>query len=338
MANGDWQALRDAVPDSTLRNRVDAAWSGGPRRVGLAVESLMVPYEALLKVLRWEVADGRQRWEQGDREGAIAIWAKLLDATTERAGDGLVDAMISVAAQSQILLAVQSSVAASASLSPAAQRQLIAALAPLERMPDRIGMVMDTEWAFVPSIWQGVREQPCASLAFGMESSAVEKALCRMTAWTYDHNDTVNLLATANRWAQQSVLRAARADPSPAEATLTGPFDCSTMAWAPAVCLLFERNPIGRMLAALVAPMYSTYGTRVADLRNLAAATRLTVAARANNVAKAGLAAFVAAAPADQRNVFSGQAFAFDAASGRLQVPLRTPSTVLGKERYELPL
>lgn len=85
--------------------------------------------------------------------------------------------------------------------------------------------------------------------------------------------------------------------------------------------------------------MYPPYGTRVADLRNLAAATRLTIEARRRGLSGDALAAFVANAPADMRDVFTGKPFEYDAAKKELRPVLREKNTVLGeKGPYALPL
>ncbi len=334
----EWSALHAAAPHDILRQRADLIWAAGPRRTGLSVEAPLPPYDTLMKVLRWQTADARQLWIDGDVGRASGIYHRLLNATASRSGDSLIDAMISVAAQSQLLLSVQSNVAASQGLDAGVAEQLVAALQVVDSTPDRLDSLMDIEWAVVRAVWDVVRASPCQSLAFGAAPSWSEQAVCKFTEWTIDHNDTINLAASANRAAQQALQRAARAEPELLRDKETDPFACGRLDWLGPMCLPFVRNPMGRIVAGISAPMYAQYGTRIADLRNLAAATRLAITARTKGVAKADLAAFIAAAEPDQRDVFTGQPFAFDAAGGRLRVQLRTPSTVLGQESYELPL
>lgn len=334
----EWSALHAAAPHDILRQRADLIWAAGPRRTGLSVEALLPPYDTLMKVLRWQTADARQLWIDGDVGRASGIYHRLLNATASRSGDSLIDAMISVAAQSQLLLSVQSNVAASQGLDAGVAEQLVAALQVVDSTPDRLDSLMDIEWAVVRAVWDVVRASPCQSLAFGAAPSWSEQAVCKFTEWTIDHNDTINLAASANRAAQQALQCAARAEPELLRDKETDPFACGRLDWLGPMCLPFVRNPMGRIVAGISAPTYAQYGSRIADLRNLAAATRLAITARTKGVAKADLAAFIAAAEPDQRDVFTGQPFAFDAAGGRLRVQLRTPSTVLGQESYELPL
>ena len=106
------------------------------------------------------------------------------------------------------------------------------------------------------------------------------------------------------------------------------------------LCLPFTRNPIGEILSAIALPTYPGYGTRVADLRNLAAATRLTIEARRRGLSGDALAQIIASAPNDQRDVFSGKAFVYDAATGQLRIALRERSSTPGEKgaTYSLPL
>ena len=93
------------------------------------------------------------------------------------------------------------------------------------------------------------------------------------------------------------------------------------------------------ILTQVAQPSYRSYGVRVADLRNLAAATRLAIEARRKGL-KDGevLARFVAEAPDNMRDVFTQQPFAYDATKRRLSIELREKSTVLGEGSYRLPL
>jgi esterase/lipase superfamily enzyme len=93
------------------------------------------------------------------------------------------------------------------------------------------------------------------------------------------------------------------------------------------------------VLTQIGLPDYHSYGTRIADLRNLAAATRLTVEARRQGLSGEALARFIAQAPEDMRDVFSRQAFAYNPQSRELTIVLREKSPVLGDPgEYRLPL
>ena len=209
-------------------------------------------------------------------------------------------------------------------------RALQLALASLEQMPERAAESMLGEWQLHHSVIATMGSVPRSPFSFDGQDH-LQNMFARFGPVFYDQQDTLNAFARNDRWLEHAFVAAARAQPLPtAMETIDTPSSF--------LLLPFSRNPVGRLLAAISAPMYGDYGTRVADLRNLAAATRLTVAARADAVPKSGFAAFIAAAAPDQRDVFTGRPFAFDAVTGRLQVQLRVPSTVLGEARYELPL
>lgn len=134
------------------------------------------------------------------------------------------------------------------------------------------------------------------------------------------------------------MLTTANGKPAPMMPDEWQQFGCHALQALAPVCLPFMRNPVGRVLAAIALPSYADYGTRVGDLSNLAAATRLTISAREQGVAAVKLAAFVTSAPADQRDVFSAEPLAYDATARKLKIKLRTKSSILGNDGYELAL
>ncbi len=92
-----------------------------------------------------------------------------------------------------------------------------------------------------------------------------------------------------------------------------------------------------------VSPTYTSYGTsygtRVADLRNLAAATRLTIEVRRQGLSGEALAHFVAHTPDNMRDVFTRQPFAYNLQTRELTIVLREKSPVLGDAgEYRLPI
>jgi hypothetical protein len=106
----------------------------------------------------------------------------------------------------------------------------------------------------------------------------------------------------------------------------------------PPLCALLGRNGIGMILMSVAEPAYGSYGTRIADLRNLAAATRLTIEARRQGLQGEALAHFVAEAPENMRDIFSKAPFAYDPSQRQLTIRLREKSTVLGEGSYTLSL
>lgn len=323
--------IADARPDDELLRRDDIVWTAGPRRLGATPESPLPPFDVLARVTRWRIADAARLWHTGARDQAIATWRQVLERTTACAGDTLIDAMISVNLQTQTLLAIQYALVAATDAPTAEEaRALQLALASLEQMPERAAESMLGEWQLHRSVVATMGNVPRSPFSFDGQDH-LQNMFARFGPVFYDQQDTLNAFARNDRWLEHAFVAAARAQPVPAAMeTIDTPSSF--------LLLPFSRNPVGRLLAAIAAPMYGDYGTRVADLRNLAAATRLTIAARAGAVPKSGFAAFIAAAAPDQRDVFTGRPFAFDAVTGRLQMQLRVPSTVLGEARYELPL
>lgn len=104
------------------------------------------------------------------------------------------------------------------------------------------------------------------------------------------------------------------------------------------LCLPFVRNPFGMWVNE---PDFFDIrqGTHIADLRNLAAATRLTIEARRQGLRGDALARFVASAPEGMRDLFTQQAFAYNIQTRELTIVLREKSPVLGEPgAYRLPL
>ena len=263
---------------------------------------------------------------------SVADWAKSASTT-------LIEAMLSTAAQTQVLIAIQSSVAHSTGIDEASANGLLAALKPIETMPDSIAESMVAEWQIHTNLTKKMSENPTQLIGVDAERSAYQRALDHISWWTFDPSDTMNAMAKGNLWSQDALRKTARGEAQPEYPAELSALQCAAgRDWA-LVCLPFLRNPAGRILSALATPAYGNYGVRVADLQNLAAATRLTIEARRRGLAGAALAQFVAAAPTEMHDVFTGNPFTHDPARNRVRVELRDRSTILGeKGPYELPL
>jgi len=334
----EWNALSALVPDPALRARADLVWAGEARRVGAAIDAPMVRYDALSRIARWQIADARAAWLRGEHGVASATWARLLEDTTRHAGDSLIDAMISAAIQTQTLLAIQSAVSSSQALASADAARLLAAMGAVERMPDAVAKSLLFEWRLHQDVLEKVDDASALSSIAASESGAVRTLVERLSRWGFDRTDTLNLFARNNRWSANAMLTTANGKPAPMMPDEWQQFGCHSLQALAPVCLPFMRNPVGRVLAAIALPSYADYGTPVGDLSNLAAATRLTISAREQGVAAVKLAAFVTSAPADQRDVFSAEPLAYDATARKLKIKLRTKSSILGNDGYELAL
>ena len=334
-----WQTLASVVVDETLQARADAVRGGGVRRLGEKVDDPFPPYDALMKLERWRIARGVVAWRGDDRPMATNLWTTAIADWAKSASSSLIEAMLATAAQRQVLIAMQSSVARVESVDEATANGLLAALKPIETMPDAVAESMIAEWQLHRSLMKQLSENPMGGVTMGAQRDAIEAATDRMSAWTFDANDTLNLFASNNLWSQDALLKAARGQTAPAYPADRRAFGCGSAGVWGMVCLPFMRNPVGRMMTSIAMPAYASYGVRVGDLRNFAAATRLTIEARHRGLAGDALVQFVAKAPSDMRDVFTGQPFVYDAARKRLVVELHERSTVLGdKGPYELAL
>jgi hypothetical protein len=334
-----WQTLAAITPDPVIVARAEAVWAGDARRLGVDVDSPIAEFQNLIKLERWRTAGSIQTWDSRNRAQAVASWTRSIDDWVKSADDSLIDAMISTAALSQVMIAMQDAVARSERIDDATAEAALAALAPIENMPQAITDSMLTEWLLTSRTMKSLPDTKSPLYVPGQgDSGLLMRTVERGATLTFDVNDTLNRLAVVNLQSQRTVMSAARGEPETPikwEGMTTA---CGSLGDWEFFCLPFVRNPIGRILVAISAPLYRDYGVRIADLRNLAAATRLTMEARRRGLAGDALATFVAAAPADMRDVFSKQPFTYDPATNRLRIGLRQRSTVLGDKSYELAL
>ena len=335
-----WQLIAAAIPDETVKTRADAVRGGGVRRLGAEVDSPFLSYENLLKIERWRIARGVEAWRSNDRPQATELWRAAIAEWAQSADSTLIEAVLSVAAQTQVLIAMQGTVVQANRIDDATAESLLAAIKPIETMPHAVANSMLAEWQTHESVIKQMIDNPMRSMRLGAERNGYQRALDRLALWTFDANDTMNALAKANLWSQDALLKAAQGQAQPEFPDDTFFFGCATSEDWGMACLPFMRNPAGRILSSIAMPAYATYGVRVADLRNFAAATRLTIEVRRRQLAGDAAVQFVASAPADMRDVFSGNAFVYDVASKRLRIELREKSTILGEKgaTYELRL
>jgi hypothetical protein len=334
-----WRGLAQSVPDAELIARADVILAAGPRRLGAEVDSPIPIWSGLMTFERWRIASGVLAWENGNEAGALAGWASDISHWSKSAHESLIGAMLAVAAQTQATLALQNAAARSGRLSDALAAAALSAVAPIETMPAAVSDSMLAEWQTYSRILNSAMVSPTFGAALGIDRKFMHRATDRLARFVFDQNDTINRFAETHLWSQEAIKMVASGQGAPEFSMEWAAFGCTTGGDWGMLCLPFMRNPIGRILAAIAAPMYTNYGTRVADLRNLASATRLTIEARRRGLSGDALAAFVANAPADMRDVFTGKPFEYDAAKKELRPVLREKNTVLGeKGPYALPL
>jgi hypothetical protein len=332
MTDEQWRDIQSAALDPMLLARAEAVWAGDARRLGGRVESPLPQYDVLMRIERWRIARALALWNKGDLADAISAWRRSVNEWTQSADDSLIDAMLSTNAISQTLVAVQRAASRAERIDEATAASMISMLTPIESMPEAVTNSLLAEWRAMSTLIVEMQAKDAAA------ESAFDGSI-----WSdlvpLDVNDTLNRLAQSQQFAAESVNATARGQ-NPKTRWYEGMTpDCEWLGDDDFLCLPFLRNPTGRMLAGIAAPMYADYGTRVADLRNFAAVTRLTIEARRRGLTGDALAQFVANAPADMRDVFSGKAFSYSAATKRLNIELRAKSTVLGdKGFYEVSL
>jgi hypothetical protein len=312
--------------------------------LGVLPDSPITPFTPLLAIERWRTAEAWRQWQAGERSVALAAWDRSINDWVNSADDSLIDAMISMTVLSQIQLALQDAVARTDRIDDAAARAARAALARLGVLPEAISQSLLAEWHTQASLMRSLRSLPAESLSVATDLSGPMAHVSSLWhALTFDVNDTLNALASEHAVMNAAMVAAARGEAAPrihsnAAANANG-FGCAPLHTAAALCLPFMRNPVGRLLVTIATPMYAPYGLRVADVQNLAAATRLTVEARRQGLSGEALAQFVANAPADMRDLFTKQPFVYDASKRLLRVELRHKSNVLGDAgSYELTL
>jgi len=339
ITTAQWKALAAVAPDPLIVARAEAVWAGEARRLGVDIDSPIAEFQNLIKLERWRTARSIQAWDSKDRAQAVASWSRSINDWVKSADDSLIDAMVSTAALSQIMIAMQDAVARSERIDDATAEAALAALAAIETMPKAITDSMLTEWLLTSGIMKSLPEMKSPFYVPGQgESGFFMRTMERGATLTFDINDTLNRLATTNLKIQRTVMSAARGEPETPIEWEGMTMACGSLGDWEFFCLPFVRNPVGRIFVAISVPMYRDYGVRIADLRNLAAATRLTINARRRSHSGDALAQFVTSVSPDMRDVFSKRPFAYDASTKRLRIELRQRSTVLGEKSYELAL
>ena len=324
-----WALLAAATPDEVLIKRAETIWADGPRRLGAAADSPTAELLPLIQMERWRIAQARQKWQMGARADALKDWDRSVADWMKSADYTLVDAMVSAALFTQIQLAMQDSFARTNRVDDALAQTAIAALARVDALPVAIGESLLSEWQLGAGLARSMTTELMQPWKSNVKLPApFAKVVEYWTRYTYDLNDTLNHMArhfAADKASTEAAARGERlADPLP-------PTACQSKGeWALA-CIVVSRNIGGRMFVAMGSPTYSHYGVRIADVRNLAAATRLTVEARRRALVGNALAQFVASAPDGMRDVFTHKAFAYDASKRQLRIELRGKNTVLGE-------
>lgn len=334
----DWLSLSQETPDPRLLDRARVLWTQGHTRLGTDFDRHFADSRPLTQLAQWLLASAVQQWHDGRHQEALETWASVAEHAMGATGDDFVETMGSIGVLSRWLLSLQTALGSTQSLDSTTADRAMALLSLMDPLPQALQRSMISEWHgtvqsrahFGTSVHARWNEKTDADnrMAFywlGLIFDAL-----------YDPVDTINL-ATRDLEIQRQQLvnlaqgRGANHRVSRSPCPWLGPIEHA--------CLPLERNPLGRYLLRTNPAEYVPYGTRVADLRNLAAATRLTIEARRQGLTGEALARFIASAPEGMRDVFTQQAFAYAAEQRKLGIVLRGKSPVLGEPRtYELDL
>lgn len=334
----EWLTLAQAVPDQTLLSRTKEIAAAGPRIFGYRPLDPSPPLRPLLMLNLWQSAHALALWRQGRTDDAVSAFEDAIEDNLQSADDTLIEARVSMNGLSRNLLALQLALAQSPAPDEAIAQRLRHVLDAVDSMPSRGAKAMDAEWATYTSgfDFEELRNELDRPGVLGWFTTAPLRLTHR--------EDTLNRLAIQFGVARQRMLSASQGVSMAQSATTPMPdaSPCASLGKGAIVCYALLPNPIGRHFldnAGLRADAYEPYGIRIADVRNLAAATRLALEARRRGLAGQALATFVADAPPEMRDVFTRQPFAYNPQTRELIIVLREKSTVLGEAgEYRLPL
>ncbi|MEZ5704380.1 MAG: hypothetical protein R3E56_02965 [Burkholderiaceae bacterium] len=337
MSASQWTALASTPVAPPLRARFHELMKLERASIRVQDNRANIPetFSALLTLNQMEAARLRSRWAEGHHHATLAEWTHAMHAWTTFAGSNLMNTSVAVNALTHHLLAIHSLGRMQATT---AAPEDWSALLDLTRQSE--GLID----ALVPAI-ENERMAFRALQADLVQWQATRPAWQRWLAQTlYDESATANLhaslLAESHLVAQQAALGE----------TNLGPWEFK--AWerpcpgfpvlsrqSGSWCTLLGRNGAGFTMAWASVPSLQSHGTRIADLRNLAAATRLVMEARRQGVAPGEVETdWVQRAPDGLRDVFTNAPFELDIERKVLTIVIRAPNTVLGdaQSHYEL--
>jgi len=336
----DWLQLARTTPEAVLMERAETVWRHGHLRLGIDFDRPHAKRDPLLWLDQWRMASAAGMWHDGRWDEALRIWATSAGHALDTTGDDLSETMISVSTLTRLLLSLQTVVRSSDMLDDTSASKAKQLVSLVDALPEAGHRSMISEWQAIAHAFRGSYDGARTRLQakreeVAPESRAIWMYLLSFLDLMYDPVDTVNLMSTQFEEQRAAMLAAAKGlQPG----TVSPPRICTWLGRFWHVCRPHERNPVGRWGARLSMD-HIPLGTRIADLRNLAAATRLTIEARRQGLSGEVLARFIAQAPEEMRDVFSRQAFAYNVQTRELTIVLREKSPVLGEAgEYRLPL
>lgn len=335
----DWLTLARTTPDPVLMERAEEIWRQGHLRLGIDFDRPPSQYAPLAWLAQWRMASAVAMWREGRRDEALQTWATSAEHAMSTTGDELVETMVSVSTLTRLLLSLQTAIRSSETLDEASATKARQIADLVDNLPQATHRSLISEWQGLTNTLQGVdsgvREKWQARREKDQASQDAKVYALSYMGLIYDPVDSVNQHSVYFE-GQRAAMLAAALGQEPDDISPWRP--CAWLGRFWHVCRPHERNPLGRWMVRQPSS-YISYGTRIADLRNLAAATRLSVEARRQGLRGEALARFVTQAPEGMRDVFTQQPFAYNTRNHKLVIPLRAKSPVLGAPgRYELVL
>jgi hypothetical protein len=325
-----WRQLADAPVDPTLLERYEAVMDGEARHLGFSNEDPSFENFGVLSSLhRIHLARAGDLWASARQEQALDIWEKAVGQWVGVAPESLVSTMLAAAALNQTLISMQVSMQQTTN-PPAAHlmERVLAITNAVDRLPDALAASGVPEWAMTANMFRQAHHM----------SSAPAGIKYRIGILLVDTNDTLNRLA------DQSLKREALFREVAQGRTLPNTFETACPEYENSMfmhvsCLIFNRNPLGKLAVDISNPAYDEYPIRIADVLNFAAATRLVLSARQQQVTADALPQWVQQAPANMRDIYTGQPFAVEPAGNAVLVNLKHRNSFLGEPgAYRLPL
>lgn len=331
-ADGDWTQWAQVTVDPLLWSRYEQVMGAEPRYLAPSrYSSGMENFGTLSALHRIRAAQAVTLWKAGKQDAALDIWEASMRQWAGIARESLISNMLAVAAMGQSLASMQTAWRqAPGHLNQRTLNRITEVTHLADSLPESLAGIVVTEWAITRMGMNGITD------------SKGETWDLRnwWTGLTYQANHTLNLLAaqTLSREAfwRESAKGASVSSPAAHGACLTS--DRGSLGLFK--CLVFERNPMGRVLADISNNGYQHYGSRVADLLNFAAATRWLAHAKAQQFNGDSLDEWLKNPPPDQRDLFSGLPFSLDTKHPQaLLFKVRVRVQVLGEAgEYRLPL
>lgn len=324
----DWKGLAKLPVHSVLLPRYADIMEGGVRYLGHTWQDPVFQNSGVLvRLHRIQLGQAVDKWTSGQQHEALSIWERSTRQWTLFAPDSLLASMLTLTALSETLASIH---AATNSVPPNENTlsRLLSISHALDAMPDALAATSTPEWAFMVSL-------PTSIPPTG---NWLERTLSQPFGAFFDTTSTLNSLALNSEARTQRMKGLAQGLPAhtlPQPEVNESPFCRHSLV----LCLALDRNPIGWILAHTANPSYDEHGLRTADVLNFAAATRLVLSARQQQVTADALPQWVQQVPANMRDIYTGQPFAVEPAGNAVLVNLKHRNSFLGEPgAYRLPL